>query len=443
MTVLLLLVIGGLMHATRTFTQGSEPGTAGISLGVGYLLISAYLGGRLAADLGLPKLTGYLITGLLAGPYVLSLLSSGMVNNLTLVNGIAVSLIALTAGAELDLRALKPLLRHIAGITVVGVLGTALLLTLTVWLLRAHVPSFAGLDLPQSISVALVLAVVMVAQSPAVVVALKNELGAEGAVMRTVLGVVVLADLLVILLFTITSTVAKAALSGSADLGRAFADFGWEIGGSLTIGAAVGALLALYLKNVKQGSALFLLAVTFVIAEVGGRLHLDPLLTALSAGMFVRNMSSVADILEHQIQSSALPVYVLFFSVAGANLPLGALSRVLVPALILVAVRATGFLLGSRLGARLSGAPDAVRRFAGFGLLPQSGLAIALSLLLRRSFPELGPEASGLTLGIVAINELIAPTLFRQALVRSGEAGRAQVDGEEEALAVTSAAGPS
>jgi Kef-type K+ transport system membrane component KefB len=424
MNALLLIVLAALMHATRSFTAGGEPGTAGTSLALGYLILSAFLGGRIAAALRLPKLTGYLAVGVFVGPSALGLLSQPMIESLTLVNGMAISLIALTAGSELDLRAMKPLMRSIAGISLVGVLGTTLLLALAVWLLRGFIPSLAELDGTQSLAISLVLGVVIVAQSPAVVVALRDEMRADGPVMRTALGVVVLADLLVIFLFTVASTLAKAALGGGADLSEAFATFGWEIVGSLASGAAVGALLSVYFKRIREGRALFLLAITFISAEVGGRLHLDPLLTALSAGMFVRNVSDIAPVLEEHIHASSLPVYVLFFAVAGANIHLDALAQVWLPAVTLVAVRGTGLLFGSRLGARLAGAPDTVRRFAGFGLLPQAGLALALSMLLIRTFPELGPEAGGLTLGIVALNELLAPAIFRAALIRSGEAGK-------------------
>ena len=121
---------------------------------------------------------------------------------------------------------------------------------------------------------------------------------------------------------------------------------------------------------------------------------------------------------------SATPVYVLFFCVAGANLHLDALPIVWIPATLFVVVRALGLMVGSRLGARLAGAPASVQRFIGFGLLPQAGLALALALLFTRTFPEFGAEASALVLSVVALNELLAPAAYRYALVKSGEAGK-------------------
>jgi hypothetical protein len=95
-----------------------------------------------------------------------------------------------------------------------------------------------------------------------------------------------------------------------------------------------------------------------------------------------------------------------------------------VPALIFVGARALGLLVGSRLGSSFAGAAPSVQRYAGFGLLPQAGLALALSMLFAKTFPEFGAEAGALTLGVVAINELVAPAIYRMALVRSGEAGQ-------------------
>lgn len=425
MNVVLLVVLGGLMHATRTFSPAEPRGSAGTLLALGYVLATAFFAGRLFRQLGLPRLTGYIAAGLVAGPMGLGLLSREMVGSLDVVNGVAVAMIALTAGSELELRAIRPLLRSIRWITLVGVLGTTVLLWGAVWLSRPLLPFMAGLGAVQAGAVALLLGVVMVAQSPAVVVALRDELQADGAVVRTVLGVVVLADLVVIVLFAVASTLAKAAFGAGPDAAHTAATLAWEILGSLGAGALVGTVLAVYLRKVVGGASLFLFLTTVLIAEIGRRLHFDPLLVALAAGVLVRNATSVAGALRRELEPSALPVSIVFFAVAGASLHLDALATAWLPAGIIAAVRGGGLLAGSRLGARLAGAPPAVARYAGFGLLPQAGLALALSMLFAKTFPEFGAAASALTLGVVALNELLAPALYRVALVRCGEVGRA------------------
>jgi Kef-type K+ transport system membrane component KefB len=348
-----------------------------------------------------------------------------MLGSLKVVNGVAIALIAMTAGSELEYRSMKPLFGFIRGISLYGVLGTTLLLTVTVVLARSWLPFMSDMGQLETWVVAAVLAVVMVAQSPAVVVALRDELQADGPVAQTVLGVVVLADLLVILLFALTSSLAKAVLGGgTVDTLHTARALAWELLGSLVAGAVIGYVLSLYLRKVRGGAALFLLLVAFVIAEVGQRLHFDPLLVALAAGMFIRNATQTGAELHRHIEAPATPVYILFFAVAGANLHLDVLLVVGAPAVLFVLVRAVGLLSGSRLGAYMSGAPPLVQAYAGFGLLPQAGLALALSMLFGNTFPEFGAEAGALTLGVVAINELVAPALYRYALIRSGEAGQ-------------------
>jgi Kef-type K+ transport system membrane component KefB len=421
---LLVLAVGLLMHAVHTIDV-SNPGAraAMLVVGVGFVLICSWFVGRLAASIGLPKLTGYLATGIVAGPALLAFLDADTVRDMGVVNGMAISLIALTAGSEMDFRSMRPLLKSIASISLFGVVGTALLLAGMAYLLRSQITFLDDMPLSASVIVAIVLGVVMVAQSPAVVVAIRAETGADGPVSRTALGVVVLADLVVIVLFAITSSAANSALAGSFDMGQATRQLAWELFGSLGIGAVVGGIIAAWQRFVgTRGLDLFVLATCFVSAEVGRRLHLDPLLLMLAAGLVVENVARRGEELRHAFADASLPVYILFFTVAGASIHLDALPTVAVPACALVLTRAVGLLAGSYVGARIAGAPADVQRLAGFGLLPQAGLAIALSLLFTRTFPQFGEAASALTLSIVALNELLAPAVFRAALIRSGEA---------------------
>lgn len=424
MNVFLLLLLGGLTHATRSFSADGEPGSSGTSLALGYLLVSGYLAGNIVGKLGVPKLTGYLLVGAFVGPSGLGLISRPMVESLGLVNGMAIAMIALTAGTELELERLRPFARTLVGITLFGVVGTIGLLALTLWLAQPLLPFFAEMTTTQRLSVTLVLAVVMVAQSPSIVVALRDELRADGPVARTVLALVVLGDLLVIMLFAPLSAIARTTFGGSAQVLSMLATLSWEIGGSLLAGAVVGALLVLYFRKVRVDAALLLLVVTFVVAEVGSRLGLDSLLVALAAGAVVRNLSEVADELHDQLQISALPVYVLFFCLAGATLRSDTLALVWLPATLIAIVRALGLLAGARLGARWTGAPAAVQRFAGFGLLPQAGLAQALAILFNRTFPEFADAAGALVVSVVTLNVVLSPVAYRFALVRAGEVGQ-------------------
>jgi Kef-type K+ transport system membrane component KefB len=440
MRALILLAVIGLMIAARSFqVAGASLGSA-TALSVGYLLLSAYLLGYVAKQLRLPKLTGYLGAGLMAGASGLDLLPNAALDDLKIFTGVAVALIALTAGTELELKTMRPLARTILWLTLVAVIGTALLLAGATVLMSGFLPFMADLGPIEVVAIALVLGVVMSAQSPAVVVALRTEMAADGPVCRTVLGVVVIADLVVILLFAVTSTFATSVFGEGASAGSTLVHVAWELLGSFVAGAGIGMILAFYLRRVQQGTPMFVLMVCFVVAEVGARIGLDPLLVALSAGILIRNVTGQGEALHHAIEGSALPVYLVFFAVAGATIHLDVLLVVGLPALGFVLVRAFGFLGGARIATRISGAPDVVRRWVGFGLLPQAGLALALSMLFARTFPQFGADAGAMTLGVVALNELVAPVLYRWALVRSGEAGKgeASLSGAHAVVSTTS-----
>lgn len=424
MLLILILTLAGLMYATGSYSIEGVAAVSGVSKCLGYLLLSAFFVGLVFKKIRLPKLTGYLATGIIVGPRILNLVSESTLGQLKLVSGVATALIALTAGTELSFRMMRGLLRPVMWISGLAVIGTMFLLGAVVMLARSLLPFMAHATLLQAAAISLLLGVVISAQSPAVVVALRDETNAEGPLARTVLGVVVLADLIVVMMFAVATAVTKASLGSGAGISATMQMLGWEILGSLFVGLLLGVLLALFLRYVPGGASLFILALCVIIAEVGRQLAFDPLLVALAAGMFVRNCTKMGDTLHHNIESSALPVYVVFFAVAGASIHLDVIPKVWAPALLFIGVRAGGFLVGARAGATLAGAPEVVRRFAGVGLLPQAGLALALALLFSRTFPEFGEQAGALILAIVAINEVVAPAFYRAALVASGEAGK-------------------
>lgn len=421
MNVILLLALTGLLAALRSFSSASDVQSTGTTLAFGYLLLSAFFVGGFFKAVNLPKLTGYLVTGLIVGPPLMDLVSQPMLESLEIVNGMAIALIALSAGAELEYKATRPLLRSILSITGLGVFAAAILLAAVILLAAPLLPFLADLPWPSKIAVGIMVAVVLSAQSPAVVIALRDELQARGLVARTALGVVVVGDLGVIILFAVTSAVAKAVLGTGGSVLATTANVVWELFGSIAFGGALGLVLAQFFTRVAGSAALFVMLVAFIIAEVGQRLALDPLLLALSAGLVVRNFSDEGEKLHEVISGAGLPVYVLFFAVAGASLHLDALRAVGLVAPVLALARAIGLLTGGKLGAKLAGADASVQRFTPYGLLPQAGLALALSHLMIRSFPALGAEAGALTLGVVALNELVAPVVYRWALVKSGE----------------------
>lgn len=424
--LLCLAALALLLNAARSLLPegGDVYGVAQTELAFGFVLLSAFLVSDILARIGLPKLVAYVLTGIVAGPHALNLLPAKMTAELDLVSGVAICLIALTAGGELSFRRIRPLWRTIAALALWGVLGTALALTIALYALSPWLPFLRTLHPAALFGFCTMLGVALSAQSPAVVMGLLSETKAEGAFSRTILGTVVMSDLLVIGLFGLVSAVARAALGGESSVGQTALGIAWELFGSLGGGAFLGLLLTLYLKKIRDGAQVFVTLMCIVVAELAVPVHLDPLIVMLSAGLVVANFSEEeASRLVRDLETVALPVYIVFFATAGATLRLDVLADVAPIALLLVILRGASLWLFGVIATGSTGASAEIRRWGWTGMLPQAGLALALALLVQRGFGFEGEGASALLLGVIAINELVMPILLRVALLRSGDAG--------------------
>lgn len=434
--LLLLFAVAGLMQAASTFTSSLEAG--GTELAFGFLLLSAFFAGKLVGRLGLPRLTGYLIAGVLAGPAILDLVTTDMAGSLKVVNSVASCILGLTAGAELNLKKVRPLAGTLRGLMVFGVFGGIVVLAGVLFLIRPMLPMFDAMSFTQSLAVCALLAVALIPQSPAVVMAVLSETKADGPLSQTMLASVVVADLFVIVLYAIASAVAGVFVGGGIDVIDTIAHVAWELLGSMLFGVLIGILIGTFLRAVKEGGAMFALMICVVVAEVGSRVALDPLVVMLAAGIWLENFSraNTHDLLK-KFESAQLPVFLVWFALAGLKLDLVQLWITIIPVLIIAATRGVSFFVGARLANDRS-APPAVRTYGWIGLVPQAGLSLAFVVVIQNTFPTFGPDAAVIMLSVLGVNQLLSPVLLRRALIKTGEAGaKAQTDFAANARAVT------
>ena len=422
--LLLLLAIGGMMQAARSFT--TDTALAGTELGFGFLLLASFFTGKIFNRLGLPKLTGYLAAGVIAGPYVLEFVTKDMGVSLKVVSSTATAILALEAGSELEIKKIKPILKTLRGITLFAVVGSMFMIAGALFFMRPMFPAiFDKLDTQQSIAVCFAIGVALSAQSPAVVMAMLAETRAEGPLSRTMLASVVVADLTVITLFSIVLAITGAVIGGQVDVAGTAISVVWELLGSMVFGVLLGMLIGQFLLSVKKGASMFTLLVNVIVAEIGVRMHLDPLIVMLAAGIWLRNFSRADSTkMMHDFHAAQLPVFLVFFALAGAKLDLDTLVASIVPVAILAGARAASFFIGGKIATRVTDAPPLVHKYAWFGLMPQAGLALALALVMEKTFPTFGGPAAVIMIGVVGFNELIAPVILRAMLLRTGEAGK-------------------
>ena len=417
--ILLLLLLG--MRAILPL--GQETSTQSL-LTFGFLILGAYSVGELASQLRLPKIVGFLLAGLLFGPSALSIVSEGTIEALSPVSDLAVALIAFLAGAELRWGEVRENGTKILKILAAELPMTFLAVVAVLIALRQFVPFLAETTWMQAFALASLFASVAILHSPAVTLALLTETGARGPVARTTLGVVLVADVIVILVFS--STLAWASAVAPASGAAASTSFGlvaWEILGSILVGAVLGGVIALYLRFVQRELLMFAIVIAFFGAEIARLAHVETLLTLLTAGFVTENISrdGRGEQLRHAMERSSAPVFVVFFALAGAEIAVDQLAELWVIVVPIVLVRTGGIWLGSMLGARWAKASMPEQRFVWMGLISQVGVAIGLASVIAQAYPERGEVIRDVLLAVIAINQTVGPVLFRQALSRSGE----------------------
>jgi Kef-type K+ transport system membrane component KefB len=256
-----------------------------------------------------------------------------------------------------------------------------------------------------------------------VTLALLTETKAEGPLAKTTLGVVLVADVVVILLFTVAFSLARARLGGEiSSAGGILVRLLAEVFGSILAGVVTGGVVSLYLRFVKRELVVFAVVLVFATAAAAQALGFELLLSLLVAGFFVENVAPVrAERLVRTLHLMAVPVFVIFFAIAGAELQLETFMAVWPLVLAVALLRIGALVVGARAGARWGRAEPVVVRYGWTGLVSQAGVALGLATIVAEGLPVLGLAMQALIVGVIAFNESVGPVLFRRGLDEARE----------------------
>ncbi len=407
--------------------------------------LSAYLIGKAFTRINLPYITGYLLAGALAGPFLLDFMPSESVSKLRFVDQISLAIIAFVAGSELFIKEVRQRLRSILysslGITVVGML----LGSVSIFLLTEILPFTQGKPISQRVAVALLGATVLLALSPPSTIAVIKEVHARGPFTRTLLSVTVFMDVLIIVLFAVTTSIASVLLTGT-ELNALFVVFlAIDLSIAVTIGYLVGRLLRIVLGMrlhatiggvrmrgliktaliVLIGYGVYLLSDQVKListAMLGFEIYIEPLLICLIGGFMVTNFSTHRNEFDELMHDIGPMIYVAFFTLTGISLKLDILLQTLPFAIALFLIRILGIYLGIFGASRLAGESELFKRYAWLGFITQAGIALGLSREVSVQFPTLGTAFATLIISVIVLNEIFGPMLLREALKRTGEA---------------------
>jgi len=399
---------------------------------LGFILVAGYTFSRLFVPLHLPRVSAYLLMGMICGPFGLALITESSAQELKLIEQSAIALIALTAGGEIRWALLRSRWRSFLTLTASLAVVIVPLTAAVMLAVGPHLPLFRGAGTPVIFVAALLLGITGMVKALSTTVAVIKETDARGLLSETVLAVLVLVSVLAIFLYTIVLGLAEGVLGGPGRLGGGeLIGLFWRIAGALPVGGLIGLLAALYLKYERQNNLLFVLFLCLLLVAVAQAWQIDLIMMGVMTGFAVENLSNRGRDLITAVDRSYLPVYVAFFTLAGAEIDFSFLfaNWALTGGLILLVAALTW--LGAELGGWLVRLPRPARHYFFMGMIAQAGVNLGFATVIRDrltmplpSGPSLGQVIYNITLACIAVNEVIGPILFRFALERVGEIGR-------------------
>ena len=432
-------------------------------LAIAIALICGLLVTRLMKLIGLPNVTGYLIVGLIIGPYALGIISEDVLagavwqadglrhGGLNIVSTVALGFIGFSIGVEFKLSHIKEIGKSAITITFCQALAATLCVDVVLIILAVIAPEV------MAIPEAIILGAIATATAPAATLMVVRQYKAKGVVTGTLLPVVALDDAVGLIVFAISNSIALSIASGESI--TVLSILVWpllEIICSLAIGVGIGALLSIVPRFFKSRDNRTIATIICVFLSLGVCLlfefmeekewipfALSDLLVCMMAGATFVNMRKEAGVMMEGTDRWTPVVLMLFFILSGAelNVMMFADNPWLIICIVLYVVfRCVGKYFGTMLGATVTKSDKNVRKYLGITLFPQAGVAIGMATMCKSEFSKaaqnallagndvlsaelakVGANIVTITMCAVLIYELVGPVLTKWSLAKAGE----------------------
>ncbi len=381
---------------------------------IAVILFSGIIMARIVSKFKLPNVTGYLLAGVIIGPSVLKLVPDNVTSSLSVISVAALGFIAYSIGSELNIEHLNKSGASIIWITLLEALGAVIIVDLAmIFIFR------------QPVAFSLVVGAIATATAPAATIMVIRQYKAKGPLVGTLLPVVAMDDAVAIIVFGLSTAVAHAITNADKNVAV------WvsilspirEIIIALLIGFLIGLGLSYFSRKAKGEEELlsFTIAAIFLTVGLSYLLDVSSLLACMMVGATISNMAYNKNRLFSVVDRFTPPIFIAFFTLAGAELKLNILRQVGLVGVGYIVFRVIGKMLGAYLGAKFTGAPAAVRKYLGLALIPQAGVAIGLSMIAEQILPGMGVVIRTIILSATVVYELIGPVAAKVALLKAGE----------------------
>lgn len=381
---------------------------------LGIFLAAGLLAGTLGELFRLPKVTAYLLMGVILGPAILDLIPHEHLEELKPLTDLAMALVLFGLGNHFTLSRLRRLFRRVLPLSMGEILGTFFVV-------------FIGLLLVgESGGASILLGALAIATAPATTILVLKEMQSEGPISEYTGILVALNNLISIIAFEVIFVIVFFFQGDSAHA-SVLPQFGHlllDIFGSVFIGV-FGGLMISYGSSIIKGSRRLIMLIGLIALALGlcRTTGLPYMLTFLAMGFTVANSLAEEDVPKVEAELNPLTGFlcVLFFIIHGAELkPQQFIEAGLVGSSYIV-LRLLGKYIGIYIPARIRGEEPEVSLWLGTTLFAQAGAAIALSAIAVSRDPVLGGHLQTIILGSVVFFEIVGPIMIRQSVLRAGE----------------------
>lgn len=407
-------------------------------LSISVAMFAGLMMSRVVKPLKLPAVTGYLIAGLLIGPFVLGALgmdglgftSLKKVEGLKIISEVALGFIAFDIGNEFRLSQLKAIGKKATVIAVIQALSATVLVDVSILILHLLMPDKI------TVPVALTLGAVATATAPAATLMVVNQYKAKGPLVDILLPIVALDDAVGLIVFAVSFGIAKSLSSGAViSIISVLINPMLEVVGSFALGTILGLIYTFVEKFFHSRSKRLSVAITFVILAValsklemrfpGSELEIgfSPLLVCMMLATIFCNICPSSEELMAKTERWTAPLFILFFVLSGAELDLSVFKSgaVVLVGVVYIIFRSAGKILGATFSSKLMKCEPTVQKYLGITLLPQAGVALGMSIQVAAELGQEGAIIRSIILFSVLIYELVGPLLTKIALTKAGE----------------------
>lgn len=377
-----------------------------------------------------PLITGLIITGIIAGSSVLNFISPKALKEIFFLNEIALAIIAFSAGSELYLDELRSRINSIKWMTIGQLVITFVMSSFVIYFMADQIPFMANMPSTHKIAISVLFATIFVARSPSSAIAVINEMRANGPFTKTVMGVTVVKDVLVIILFAVCLSIAKAFINNETTDVLFFVILFFELIVSFGLGYLLGKILQIPFltkaDKLLKGIAIILIGYSvylfshFVKVKTLEIFHhefaLEPLLICIIGSFMLTNYSKHRIEFSKTLKEISPVIYIIFFTLTGASLSVQTLMSVFGIAVALFFLRLITMFFGGVFGVYAANDFKKYALIAWMPYLTQAGVALGLATIISQEFPVWGSQFEAIIIAIIVINQLVGPPLFKWAL---------------------------